>query len=197
MTLVLVVDDVPALAEQYAYDLRRLGGYDVHVAQDGRQALERRGSEVPVIVYTGTGDFDRCIQAIRLGAYGFIDKAEPVERIVREKGRFNAVEQRADRLLEARCFGLCFRCHLGVIRVGQLSRFGELLLESLELVPHLDQRLEVVVLPAQRGHALLVPNSLRIGELSLYLRGTLNSVPEPVAETQLSVLGAAAGLPYF
>jgi hypothetical protein len=56
----------------------------------------------------------------------------------------------------------------------------------------------VVVLPAQRGHALLVPNSLRIGELSLYLRGTLNSIPEPVAETQLSVLGAAAaGLPYF
>jgi DNA-binding NtrC family response regulator len=113
MTLVLVVDDVPALAEQYAYDLRRLGGYEVHVAQDGRQALERlggepvdcvildlempgmdgfevlralerRGSEVPVIVYTGTGNFDRCIQAVRLGAYSFIDKAEPVERIVRE-----------------------------------------------------------------------------------------------------------------
>ena len=45
MTLVLVVDDVPALAEQYAYDLRRLGGYEVHVAQDGRQALERLGGE--------------------------------------------------------------------------------------------------------------------------------------------------------
>src|SRR3954469_3842548 len=113
MTLVLVVDDVPALAEQYAYDLQRLGGYEVHVAVDGRQALERlggepvdcvvldlempgmdgfevlrslerRGSEVPVIVYTGTGNYDRCIQAIRLGAYGFIDKGEPVERIVRE-----------------------------------------------------------------------------------------------------------------
>jgi two-component system nitrogen regulation response regulator NtrX len=39
---------------------------------------------VPVIVYTGTGDYDRCIQAIRLGAYGFIDKAEPMERVVRE-----------------------------------------------------------------------------------------------------------------
>jgi len=113
MTLVLVVDDVPAMGEQYAYDLKRLGGYDVQVAQDGRQALERlggeavdcvildlempgmdgfevlralerRGSEVPVIVYTGTGNYDRCIQAVRLGAYGFIDKAEPVERIVRE-----------------------------------------------------------------------------------------------------------------
>ena len=54
------------------------------------------------------------------------------------------------------------------------------------------------VLPAQRSHALLVPYSLRIGELSLYLRGTLNGVPEPVAETQVSVLGAAAAdLPYF
>ncbi len=113
MTLVLVVDDVPAMGEQYAYDLARLGGYEVRVVQDGHQALERmgseavdcvildlempamdgfevlrslerRGSEVPVIVYTGTGNYDRCIQAVRLGAYGFIDKAEPVERIVRE-----------------------------------------------------------------------------------------------------------------
>jgi hypothetical protein len=52
-------------------------------------------------------------------------------------------------------------------------------------------------LPAQRRHALLVPYSLRIGELSPYLRGTLDGVSEPVAETQLPVLGAAAGLPYF
>jgi len=113
MTLVLVVDDAPPMAEQYAYDLRRLAGYEVQVAHDGREALERlgaeavdcvildlempgmdgfevlrslerRASEVPVIVYTGTGDYDRCIQAIRLGAYGFVDKAEPVERVVRE-----------------------------------------------------------------------------------------------------------------
>jgi DNA-binding NtrC family response regulator len=113
MTLVLVVDDVPAMAEQYAYDLRRLGGLEVQMSHDGREALERlggeavdcvildlempgmdgfevlralerRGSEIPVIVYTGTGNYDRCIQAVRLGAYGFVDKAEPVERVVRE-----------------------------------------------------------------------------------------------------------------
>jgi DNA-binding NtrC family response regulator len=113
MTVVLVVDDVPAMAEQYAYDLRRLGGFEVQVSHDGREALERlggeavdcvildlempgmdgfevlralerRGAEIPVIVYTGTGNYDRCIQAIRLGAYGFVDKAEPVERVVRE-----------------------------------------------------------------------------------------------------------------
>jgi two-component system nitrogen regulation response regulator NtrX len=113
MTLVLVVDDVPALTDQYAYDLKRIAGYDVLTAGTGRQALdlattaavdcmildlempgmdgfdvlrglERQGSEVPVIVYTGTGNYERCIEAVRLGAYGFIDKAEPMERVVRE-----------------------------------------------------------------------------------------------------------------
>ena len=113
MTLVLVVDDVPALAQQYAYDLKRVGSYDVLTAGSGvdalelmtrsavdciildlempgmdgfavLRALEERGSEVPVIVYTGAGNYDRCIQAVRLGAYGFIDKNEPMERVVRE-----------------------------------------------------------------------------------------------------------------
>ena len=46
--------------------------------------LQQRAIETPVIVYTGTGSFDRCIQAIRLGAYGFVDKAEPIERVVQE-----------------------------------------------------------------------------------------------------------------
>src|SRR3954462_6044668 len=113
MTLVLVVDDVAALAQQYAYDLKRVGRYDVLTAAGGEEALEalvrspvdcvildlempgmdgfevlraleHRGSEVPVIVYTGTGNYERCIQAVRLGAYGFIDKAEPMERVAQE-----------------------------------------------------------------------------------------------------------------
>src|SRR5712691_10883400 len=113
MTLVLIVDDVPAMAQQYAYDLKRLAGFEVLVARSGEEALEvlsrepvdcvildlempgmdgfevlraleRRSLKVPVIVYTGTGNYDRCIQAIRLGAQGFIDKAEPMERVVRE-----------------------------------------------------------------------------------------------------------------
>jgi two-component system nitrogen regulation response regulator NtrX len=113
MTQVLVVDDVPAMAEQYAYDLRRVGKYEATIAAGGDQALDvlgreaidcvvldlempgtdgfevlrrlrQRGIEVPVIVYTGTGSYDRCVQAVRLGAYGFIDKAEPIERLVQE-----------------------------------------------------------------------------------------------------------------
>ncbi|HSJ76623.1 MAG TPA: sigma-54 dependent transcriptional regulator [Gemmatimonadales bacterium] len=113
MTLVLVVDDIPALTEQYAYDLKRLGGYEVITAIEGAKALEllrsaavdcmildlempgmdgfevlrrleQQGSELPVIVYTGTGNYERCIAALRLGAYSFIDKAEPMERVVHE-----------------------------------------------------------------------------------------------------------------
>jgi len=113
VTLILVVDDVPAMAEQYAYDLQRVGGYETLVAAGGREALDMMASEAvdcvildlempgvdgfevlqtlkdrgigtPVIVYTGTGDYDRCVQAIRLGAYGFIDKAESMERVVLE-----------------------------------------------------------------------------------------------------------------
>jgi two-component system nitrogen regulation response regulator NtrX len=134
VTRVLVVDDVPAVAEQYAYDLRRLGEFRTLVATGGREALQvlaseavdcvvldlempgvdgfdvltalaREGSDVPVIVYTGTGDYDRCARAIRLGAFGFIDKAEPVRRVVQEirsaleRGRLAAeVERLRDRL---------------------------------------------------------------------------------------------------
>ena len=110
---VLVVDDVPAMAEQYAYDLKRVGGYHAIVALGGGAALDvldrepidcvvldlempemngfevlrrlqQRDIDTPVIVYTGTGSYDRCIQAVRLGAYGFIDKSEPIQRVVQE-----------------------------------------------------------------------------------------------------------------
>jgi DNA-binding NtrC family response regulator len=112
-THVLIVDDVPAMAEQYAYDLKRVGRFATTVAQGGDEALDVLGREpidcvvldlempgtdgfdvlraiqqrridVPVIVYTGTGSYDRCVQAVRLGAYGFVDKAEPIERVVQE-----------------------------------------------------------------------------------------------------------------
>jgi two-component system nitrogen regulation response regulator NtrX len=112
-THVLVVDDVPAMAEQYAYDLKRVGGYHTIVALGGEAALDavarepidcvvldlempgmngfevlrrlqRRDIDMPVIVYTGTGSYDRCIQAVRLGAFGFIDKSEPIQRVVQE-----------------------------------------------------------------------------------------------------------------
>ncbi|HEU5184105.1 MAG TPA: response regulator, partial [Gemmatimonadaceae bacterium] len=113
MNTLLIVDDVRALAEQYAYDLRRLTSMEALVATDGDAALEilarepmdcvildlempgrdgfgvlramrERKLDVPVVVYTGTGNYDRCVQAMRAGAYGFIDKNDPVERVARE-----------------------------------------------------------------------------------------------------------------
>jgi DNA-binding NtrC family response regulator len=120
VTLVLVVDDVAPMAEQYAYDLKRLGAFETTVASSGAAALDvlarepvdcvildlempgldgfdvlremrERGHAVPVIVYTGTGNYDRCVRAVQLGAYGFIDKGEPMERVVQEITR--AVER--------------------------------------------------------------------------------------------------------
>ncbi|PYO90444.1 MAG: Fis family transcriptional regulator [Gemmatimonadetes bacterium] len=136
MTLILIVDDTPAMAQQYAYDLKRLAGFETLVARSGDEALdvlgreavdcvildlempgmdgfevlrsiERLGLRVPVIVYTGTGDYDRCAQAIRLGAHSFIDKAEPMERVAQEVE--NAIERRrlrAEVKLLRRGFGL-------------------------------------------------------------------------------------------
>jgi len=113
MSRILVVDDIPALADQYAYDLKRIGAHEVTTATNGAAALKlieaggldcvildlempgidgfevlrtlrHRGDETPVIVYTGAGDFSRCIAAVQLGASGFIDKAEPMERVAQE-----------------------------------------------------------------------------------------------------------------
>ncbi len=130
MTTVLIVDDVPAMAEQYAYDLARLADFEVLTGSSGDEGLEimrrthvdclildlempgmdgfqvlrtmkRRGLQVPVIVYTGTGNYQRCVQAVQLGAYGFIDKAEPMQRVVLEVQnavRQNRQAQQIDRL---------------------------------------------------------------------------------------------------
>ena len=121
MTTVLIVDDVRPMAQHYAYDLKRIGGFETLVAFDGDQALatlsqesidcvvldlempgkdgfavlramRERGIDTPVVVYTGTGNFDRCTQAIKLGAYSFVDKSDPVERVAREVE--NAVERK-------------------------------------------------------------------------------------------------------
>ncbi|NNM33948.1 MAG: sigma-54-dependent Fis family transcriptional regulator, partial [Gemmatimonadetes bacterium] len=110
---VLVIDDVRPMAEQYAFDLERLGGFRTEVALGGAagltalatdtvdcvildlempdmdgfdvlRAMDHHEIDVPVIVYTGTGSYDRCVEAVRLGAFSFIDKAEPMDRVVQE-----------------------------------------------------------------------------------------------------------------
>jgi two-component system nitrogen regulation response regulator NtrX len=113
VSLILIVDDVPAMSEQYAYDLKRLGGYETRTTSEGTAALKvlesepvdcvlldlempamdgfgvleamrERGVTVPVIVYTGTGNYERCVRAVKLGAYSFLDKSESMEKVARE-----------------------------------------------------------------------------------------------------------------
>ncbi len=113
MKRVLIVDDVAAMREQYAYDLERLGGYETLTASAGDEALQilrseavhclvldlemprvdgfevlrtlqHEGDELPVIVYTGTGDVQRAVRAMQLGASGFVEKKDPVERLLME-----------------------------------------------------------------------------------------------------------------
>jgi len=113
VSVILIVEDMPAMRQQYAYDLHRLGGHEtreVDTVAAARELLGREpvdcvlldlelpgedgfgfletlradGPDVPVLVYTGTGDYDRCVRAVKLGAFGFIDKAEPMERVMRE-----------------------------------------------------------------------------------------------------------------
>ncbi len=113
MNLVLIIDDVPAMREQYAYDLQRLGDFQTLTADGGSEGLaliarepvdcvildlempgvdgfevlatlKKKDNHVPVIVYTGTGNFQRCVRAVKLGAYSFLDKNEPLERVVQE-----------------------------------------------------------------------------------------------------------------
>jgi DNA-binding NtrC family response regulator len=136
VTTVLVVDDTAAMAEQYAYDLERLRRWTAVTANDGREALQLlereavdcvildlempgldgfgvlralrdRDVDIPVIVYTGTGSYDRCVEAVRLGAYGFIDKEDAMERVVREvenaleRGRLVSTVRSLERRLAA------------------------------------------------------------------------------------------------
>ncbi len=113
MSLILIIDDLAAMRDQYAYDLKRLGGFETITATGGADGLgqlktepvdciildlempgvdgfevlatlKKQRQKTPVIVYTGTGSYDRCVRAVKLGAYSFIAKDEPLERVVRE-----------------------------------------------------------------------------------------------------------------
>jgi DNA-binding NtrC family response regulator len=56
--------------------------------------LSKSGAgDIPVIVYTAKGDFQRCVRAVQLGAYNFFDKEETsVDQLIRSIE--NAIEHR-------------------------------------------------------------------------------------------------------
>jgi two-component system, NtrC family, nitrogen regulation response regulator NtrX len=123
MNTVLIVDDMKMLRDQYAYDIKRKSRMNVVTAGGGEEALgiiadedidvaiidiempgmdglelleeiRKRGfTDIAVIVYTAEGNFERCVRAIKTGAYNFFDKNEvSIEQLVRILE--NAVEHR-------------------------------------------------------------------------------------------------------
>lgn len=106
MSTVLFVDDMKPVRDQFEYDIKRKTGYEILTASNGQEALdilsgqeidtvildiempimdglemlekkaELNMDDVPVIVYTGKGNFQKCVQAVKLGAYNFFDKDE-------------------------------------------------------------------------------------------------------------------------
>jgi len=123
MSTILIVDDMKMLRDQYAYDLHRKTGFEILTAENGKEALEVIADEeidvaivdiempvmdglelldriqqngyndIAIIVYTAEGNFERCVRAIKAGAYNFFDKNEvSIDQLVRIIE--NAVEHR-------------------------------------------------------------------------------------------------------
>lgn len=76
---------------------------------DGLQLLERvieRDADLPVILMTGHGDVPMAVQALRQGAYDFIEKPVPPERLLetlrraQEKRRLTCENRRLRRLVD-------------------------------------------------------------------------------------------------
>ncbi len=111
------------LRDQYSYDLHRKTGFEILTAENGKKALEVIASEeidaaiidiempvmdglelldqikkngyndIAIIVYTAEGNYERCVRAIKAGAYNFFDKNEvSIDQLVRIVE--NAIEHR-------------------------------------------------------------------------------------------------------
>jgi len=123
MSTILIVDDMKMLRDQYSYDLHRKTGFEILTAENGKKALEVIASEeidaaiidiempvmdglelldqikkngyndIAIIVYTAEGNYERCVRAIKAGAYNFFDKNEvSIDQLVRIVE--NAIEHR-------------------------------------------------------------------------------------------------------
>jgi hypothetical protein len=101
----------------------------------------------------------------------FDNRRAVVERVVRNERRLDERLELRNSVFDAGDFGARFVGHFRVINRNELACLRELVLESLELSGHFDERAKVAVLATQRGHALGVLYGLRIGKLALDLGG--------------------------
>lgn len=142
-TDILIIDDETAIAELFAFYLKRLG-YTVFTAADGERGIDtcrqrspalvlcdlrmpgmdglevlavltREFPEMPVIVVSGMGGFADAIQALKLGAWDYITK--PIEDLAVLEHAVGKALERARLRAENRLY----REHLEQVN-GQLER---------------------------------------------------------------------------
>jgi DNA-binding NtrC family response regulator len=206
---VLIVDDIAAMREQYAYDLERLGDHTTLQADGGRAALDllatepvdcmildlempdldgfqvlaemkRQGDRTPVIVYTGTGSYDRCVRAVKLGAHAFLAKDEPLERVVQEVDNAIQWARLRDEVVKLRREAGHDSPLIGDSRAMQTLRDG---IERLAPIPS-----PVLVLGESGTGKELVARQLhersgRAGQSFIAVNGA--ALPEALAESEL------------
>ena len=128
---ILIVDDEPEIITAFSRNLER-EGYDIERANNGEQALElmdrgsfdlvlldvcmpkmsgidvltrmrERNLQTPTLVVSGAGTVDVAVQAVKLGAFDFLQKPIVRERLllsVRNALRFDHLQEAHDRLQE-------------------------------------------------------------------------------------------------
>ncbi len=113
---VLVVDDEEVIRTLLTSFFKKDGRFEVDTAEDGRKGLEalnqetysvvisdlqmpnmagipfiralrRAHPDIPVIVFTGFGEFDDAIEALRLGAVNFLRKPSDLQNVISAVGK--------------------------------------------------------------------------------------------------------------
>ena len=208
---VLVVDDDLAVRQALSRTLEKIG-YDVVVAEDGQEGLDRlrqggihivladlkmpklSGNEllkaakaiapdVEVIVITGHGTVEDAVEAMKEGAYDFITK--PFKRVQLEKTIRKAAEKQA-LVLENRVLQA---------RVDELQGAGQIIgtspaiLRTLELVNQVAPSTATVLIQGESGTGKeLIANAVHHGSprrARPFIKVNCAALPETLLESEL------------
>ena len=208
---VLVVDDDLAVRQALSRTLEKIG-YDVVVAEDGQEGLDRlrqggihivladlkmpklSGNEllkaakaiapdVEVIVITGHGTVEDAVEAMKEGAYDFITK--PFKRVQLEKTIRKAAEKQA----------LVIENRVLQARVDELQGAGQIIgtspaiLRTLELVNQVAPSTATVLIQGESGTGKeLIANAVHHGSprrARPFIKVNCAALPETLLESEL------------
>jgi len=204
---ILIVDDEPEILTAFARTLEH-DGFDVARAEDGEQALEmlerssfdlvlldvcmprvsgidvltrmrERNLNMPAIVVSGAGSVDVAVQAVKLGAFDFVQKPIERERLilsVRNALRFTHLQEAHERLQAD---------VVGVELVGQGAAMQRLK-SLIEKVAHSDGR---ILITGENGTGKeLVAAAIHAGSSRAkgpFVKLNCGAVPKDLVESEL------------